>query len=233
MNENMLCVADGVGGWAESGIDPAIYSKRLCLLIDQLYASGNDRYLYNPKELLVDAVKENQEVGSCTCVILTLDTEAPVIQTVNLGDSGYMILRKEATKDDLSIEYESKEQQHSFNFPFQVGTNGDDPKKGETNAHKVMDGDILIVGSDGLWDNMHRHKIVSLIGRFTRETPTIKDMGLVAEMIAKEAEKLSYLSNHMSPFAESARAHNYDYVGGKPDDITVIVAQIQLKNSKE
>ena len=30
----------------------------------------------------------------------------------------------------------------------------------------------------------------------------------------------------MSPFAESARAHNYEYVGGKPDDITVIVAQV-------
>jgi protein phosphatase PTC7 len=29
-SKNILCVADGVGGWAESGIDPAIYSKRLC-----------------------------------------------------------------------------------------------------------------------------------------------------------------------------------------------------------
>ena len=127
-------------------------------------------------------------------------------------------------KEDLSIEYESKEQQHSFNFQFQVGTNGDDPSKGETNAHNVKDGDILVVGSDGLWDNMHRHKIVALIQHFTREEQTIKDMGLVAEMIAKEAEKLSYLQNYLSPFAESARAFNYEYIGGKPDDITVIVA---------
>lgn len=36
----------------------------------------------------------------------------------------------------------------------------------------------------------------------------------------------------MSPFAESARAHQYDYVGGKPDDITVIVAQINLTSQK-
>lgn len=79
MNENMLCVADGVGGWAESGIDPAIYSKRLCALIDELYSTGNDRYLFNPKELLVDAVKKNKETGSCTCCIVTLDMEAPVI----------------------------------------------------------------------------------------------------------------------------------------------------------
>ena len=32
----------------------------------------------------------------------------------------------------------------------------------------------------------------------------------------------------MSPFAKSARANFYDYVGGKPDDITVAVAQIKI-----
>jgi protein phosphatase PTC7 len=30
INDNLICVADGVGGWAESGVDPAIYSKKLC-----------------------------------------------------------------------------------------------------------------------------------------------------------------------------------------------------------
>lgn len=56
----------------------------------------------------------------------------------------------------------------------------------------------------------------------------IKDISLVAEMLAKEAEKFSYLSNYMSPFAEGARAHGYECSGGKPDDITVIVAQVEL-----
>ena len=101
MTESMLAVADGVGGWAESGVDPAIYSKRLCALIEELHATGNDRYIYAPKELLVDAVKQNTEIGSCTCVIVTLDAQSPVIQTVNLGDSGYMILRRESMKDEL------------------------------------------------------------------------------------------------------------------------------------
>jgi len=53
----MLAVADGVGGWAESGVDPAIYSKKLCKLIDELYATGDDRYIASPKELLIDAVR--------------------------------------------------------------------------------------------------------------------------------------------------------------------------------
>jgi len=50
----------------------------------------------------------------------------------------------------------------------------------------------------------------------------------VAEMIAKEAEKYSHNQSYLSPFGKSAREHFYDYNGGKPDDVTVIVAQIQL-----
>jgi protein phosphatase PTC7 len=39
-----LCVADGVGGWAESGVDPAIYSKKLCKIIDNLFEKNHDLY---------------------------------------------------------------------------------------------------------------------------------------------------------------------------------------------
>lgn len=30
LTETVLAVADGVGGWAENGVDPANYSRRLC-----------------------------------------------------------------------------------------------------------------------------------------------------------------------------------------------------------
>ena len=102
---------DGVGGWAESGVDPAIYSKRLCVLIDEHWQTGDDRYLASPKELLIDACKSNTEIGSCTICMVTLDENSPVIFTANLGDSGYMILRNDKTvrDDDLNIFYESKE----------------------------------------------------------------------------------------------------------------------------
>ena len=70
----------------------------------------------------------------------------------------------------------------------------------------MQDGDVLVVGSDGLWDNLHRAKIVDLIRPFVRGEGEIKDTALVAEIIAKDAEKHSYLQHYMSPFAESARA---------------------------
>ena len=97
-------------------------------------------------------------------------------------------------------------------------------------AHKVKHGDIIILGSDGLWDNLHRPMIVEMVKPFVKwndenKYGMIEDVSLVAEMLAKEAERYSYIQSHMSPFAESARAHGYEYaIGGKPDDITVIVA---------
>lgn len=44
-----MCVADGVGGWAESGVDPAIYSKKLCQIMDDLYKKQNELYTVSPK----------------------------------------------------------------------------------------------------------------------------------------------------------------------------------------
>ena len=113
----MLSVADGVGGWAESGIDPANYSKGLCSFIYKLYSmaeqTGDDRYLVSPKQLLVDAVNlNNREIGSCTAVVLVLDDKSPVLSSCNLGDSGYMILRRKETAEEgetLNIEYQTKE----------------------------------------------------------------------------------------------------------------------------
>ena len=29
-NNRLLTMTDGVGGWAENGIDPALYSRELC-----------------------------------------------------------------------------------------------------------------------------------------------------------------------------------------------------------
>ncbi len=56
---------------------------------------NDDRYKVNPRDILIDAVHDNREIGSCTCVLTTLDDSAPLLYTANLGDSGYMLLRKQ------------------------------------------------------------------------------------------------------------------------------------------
>ena len=157
--------------------------------IADLAFKNDDRYKVSPKDILIDAVSDNREIGSCTCVLATLDEKAPIIYTANLGDSGYMLLRKEGI--DLVQLFRSKEQQHSFNFPFQVGTGGDDPARADTQVHEVRDGDIIVLGSDGLWDNLFDIKVIDLIRPFIRDVDTLGDPALVAEVIASEAEKFS------------------------------------------
>ena len=84
----------------------------------------------NPKLLCEDAAKKTKVTGSSTCVIASMDREAPVVYTSNLGDSGYLLLRKKGT--NLVTVFRSEEQTHAFNFPFQIGTGGDDPAKADT-----------------------------------------------------------------------------------------------------
>ena len=37
ITDTLIAVADGVGGWADRGIDPGLFSKQLCRDIKTLY----------------------------------------------------------------------------------------------------------------------------------------------------------------------------------------------------
>lgn len=51
----------------------------------------------------------------------------------------------------------------------------------------------------------------------------LPDLKLISEMLARYAYKLSLDPVYNSPFAKKARKSYYDFMGGKSDDITVIV----------
>mgnify|MGYP000730012974 CR=1 FL=1 len=79
-------------------------------------------------------------------------------------------------------------------------------------------GDYIILGSDGLFDNLHTHKIINL----TQEKN-------VAEHLCKEAYNQSKQKLTSVPFYE--QAYNEEVIstvklGGKEDDITVIVVKV-------
>ena len=191
VTDNILAVADGVGGWADSGIDPAKYSRQLCTNFDDLVRKdeGKGDYVKDPQRLLIDGVELTRETGSCTVCIASLALDEPQLLTANLGDSGFLHLRKNGL--DLVSIFRSQEQQHSFNFPYQVGTGGDDPAKAESKTHEVCHNDILVLGTDGLFDNLFDVRIIELIKPFVRSTDDLLDPTIVAEIVAKEAEKFS------------------------------------------
>ena len=65
--------------------------------------------------------------------------------------------------------YRTFEQQHSFNFPFQLGTGSkDSPMDALFEDLSVQEGDIVILGTDGIWDNVFVRLLMKLMSRMKR-----------------------------------------------------------------
>lgn len=104
---NLMVVADGVGGWADHGIDPGMYSKQLVADFKSLYDKDNNEELINH---LLQAHRQNPNQGSCTFYAAKFDpSRENFIKTINLGDSGYMILRPNSENSKLKKIFRTKE----------------------------------------------------------------------------------------------------------------------------
>ena len=163
------------------------------------------------------------------------------MKTTNLGDSGYLIFRASVQEDEkvvLSQTFRSQEQQYRFNFPYQCGTGCELPYKAFDNEHVVAPGkDFVIMGSDGLLDNLFDKDIQACLEpavlRAKKEAPDefeLRDPEGVAKCMANKAYHYSKDRRYMSPFAQGAVKAGHRYIGGKEDDITVIVTQIVHKS---
>ena len=92
-------------------------------------------------------------------------------------------------------------------------------------AVQVLPGDVVVMGSDGLFDNLPDDQILSEVQAQLRA-------GRRPSMIAQHLTALAFnnsIDKHIStPYSMGAtEAFNMVYSGGKQDDITVIVAYMQ------
>ena len=107
------------------------------------------------------------------------------------------------------------------------GKSGDHYDVALSYEHPVENGDIVIVGTDGLFDNLSHEYIGQLVQKEVAEKGY--DSTRVAEVIGKEAYRLSLDTNHRSPFAIEAMKAGYRFNGGKSDDITVVVGKVSIR----
>lgn len=93
--------------------------------------------------------------------------------------------------------YRTTEQQHDFNFPRQLGTNSDDyPEHSEIQIVDVKVGDIVLLATDGLFDNVFDEDIIRILADGKTNTE------YKAAVIAKTAYKQSLDPSYLSPFAK-------------------------------
>ncbi|CAO3656787.1 unnamed protein product [Mucor hiemalis] len=167
-----LGVADGVGGWAGvSAANAALYSRKLmhhAYMELERFDNIEDPCFYHydeadPVSILQRSYEESMQeaqqegiIGSCTACLAILRHEE--LRIANIGDCGISVIRHN------DYIFRSEEQQHSFNFPYQLGTSSPDrPNDAQSFTVAVEKGDIIIMGSDGLFDNLFDKEILSIV----------------------------------------------------------------------
>ena len=100
------------------------------------------------RQLIVNSDNKNKNIiGSSTLCSAFIDNNLNMLYTAYIGDSLYMILRK--YQDKYCVLYKSPEMSHGFNFPLQLGTNGDNPLQSKILKHELDKEDVIILASDG------------------------------------------------------------------------------------
>ena len=223
-----------------------------------------------------ERVKAAEVIGSSTACVLLFDNAAHQIQFSNLGDSGIIVLRhidsdvagvlkrdrlvkREERKSDLRVSFVSQQQLKSFNHPFQFGWTGKENEGDKSSSFKdasdlcnssihVRRGDIVILATDGLFDNVDVDEICSIVlkweqanhfidggieerekrwakgeAREYREGHTVEDL---AEELTAVARERSLRDDIDSPFAVLAKENDVMWSGGMPDDVSVVVLHV-------
>lgn len=153
--------------------------------------------------------------GSSTACVLVLNRENNTVYTANIGDSGYIVVR------NGEIVHKSDEQQHYFNTPFQLSLPppgnqqhvlSDSPQAADRDSFPVQDGDVILVATDGVFDNVPKSILLDTLKQVEGERDAIK-LQMTANTIAFMARSLSFDSEFMSPFAVNARKNNINTIG--------------------
>lgn len=227
---DVLGVADGVGGWRNYGIDPSAFSTSLMRVCERLVCNGHFKP-QSPANLIQDSYEEILAhkyplIGGSTACVVALHKAERTIYTANLGDSGFLLIR------NGEVVHRSVEQQHYFNTPFQLTVAppeqeglvlSDRIDQAAKTSFAVEEDDILLMGTDGLFDNMHEDMIIDLVTKYKDHKDSSK---VSANNIAQKAHDLSLDPDYLSPFSMSAIQAGIPIRGGKPDDITVLVATV-------
>ncbi|RNF01831.1 protein phosphatase 2C [Trypanosoma rangeli] len=215
VHTNGIGVADGVGGYARVGIDPAVFTRNVMRFTRHALEKDQNRGTITALEALnygfAEAQKKRQ-LGGCPVSLVTL-VDGRFASVLNLGDCGTICLRSS------KLFFATAAQQHRFNCPYQLPE--DLPSAGDRTTLELSEGDVFLCASDGLLDNVDISDILQRLRDVERH-----GCQYVAETLVEEACRNGADEKFMSPFAKNANAMGYHYTGGKEDDVTVVVAQL-------
>lgn len=222
---NAIGVFDGVSGTMESGIDSGKFAKRLAKLVKRCMAS------WNPASILNDirsSVNQVQLDGMSTLCVAAL--RGNMLATINVGDSRVIVVR------GGRVIHATKAQSKFFNSPYAVCCDKtvSDFEAADVVNLEIMPGDMLVMATDGLWDNVYTEAVLDILAR--NPCPARPESDAVLARLAHRMASLVTMkaidaasSIEPTPFEEEALVEGAQWTGGKKDDITVIVGVVALE----
>lgn len=242
----VLGVADGVGYWTDKGVNPGAYSEGLMrTAFDFFITEYQGQNCVPPMDILRAAYRENVDVpGTSTALLASLCNDQ--MDVVSLGDCTILVLR------NGELVFRNEEQHHSLNFPYQLGTGSNDkPDHAQQAKVRVQPGDLVVLGSDGIFDNLYDRDIIKTLmktvtysqrratvgtyfnadGRKKEEQVTFLDavpqsLLAAANQILEAAAVNSVDPRVATPFSDKCVEAGAYAEGGKQDDMTLIVSCI-------
>ncbi|KAL3808715.1 hypothetical protein ACHAXA_003794 [Cyclostephanos tholiformis] len=218
-------IFDGVSGAAkEKG--KKLYSR---CLADSMKKSvvgagkgGGGLSLRQITDYLLDAKKlaDEEATGASTAVVASIG-EDNVLRALNLGDSVCLVLR------DGAVAARTREIIHYFDCPYQLGDDSPDrPSDGTTLQAEIFGGDVIVAGSDGVFDNLSDADICEIVTSFG---PRGKSSA-IAKRIVDRSRTVSLDPNSITPYSTVARGKSgypayKNGRGGKVDDISCLVVK--------
>lgn len=240
--KNIMGIADGVSAWSAYGLGNsgylAFYLMSNARVAAEKRGITDTAQLVNEAFEAVWNLHDNKLVtipnGSSTITTLKLNerpvTQQPFIQYSNLGDCMVMVIRPEKLDEDntnLRIVHTSNKlysfHEHARGVPVPLqlvfyptqGRKLSTEQSGgvETEEVPVQEGDILIMATDGLWDNLTNDDVLRFVSQQHGVASRKDSQGSVLPLCPTAvAQRL----------VEEALRMNL-----KPDDITVICSIVR------
>ena len=158
--------------------------------------------------------------GLATTLACATLLDDQMLVVTNLGDSGVLVLRPSF---ELIPVFASKPQVAKYNTPYAIESNGWYLNAMHVSIEMIMPGDIVIVGSDGLFDNLTTEEIVQVVDVYRARGAKV-----MAVALTEAARATASSSGKSTPWsrAEAAEYGCREMPRGKPDDISVAIGVI-------
>jgi protein phosphatase PTC7 len=208
-------VFDGVSG-AEKLDGVPLYSRTLAIEMKKRVGNEGLNVQEMTKFLTESAdVADAYATGASTAVVASIG-ENGFLQALNVGDSCCMVIR------DGKVAAKTREISHYWECPYQLSSDSPDrPKDGTKLNVELTPGDLIIMGSDGVFDNVSDDLILDTVAS------TSMKAGQIAKKLSSVSRKQSLDKNAVTPYSKQAQKRGLpefqDGIGGKVDDVGCVV----------